>query len=54
MSQVIKLGDDITLTVVRTSHGAVQLGIEAPANIRILRAECEAIPRGLLADQKVA
>ena len=40
MSQVIKLGDNITLTVVRTSSGSVQLGIEAPRDIRILRAEC--------------
>ena len=40
MNQVIKLGEDITITVVRTSHGAVQLGVEAPRSIRIMRAEC--------------
>jgi carbon storage regulator CsrA len=41
ISEVIKLGDDITLTVVRASNGSVQLGIQAPRSIRIMRAECE-------------
>lgn len=41
MSQVIKLGDDITLTVVRTSNGSVKLGIDAPRHVRIMRAECD-------------
>ena len=40
MSQTIKLGDDITITVVRTSNGSVKLGVEAPRNIRISREEC--------------
>lgn len=39
MSQTIKLGDDITITVVRTSNGSVKLGVEAPRNIRISREE---------------
>jgi len=39
MSQVIRLGDDITITVVRTSQGSVKLGIEAPPSIRVMRAE---------------
>jgi carbon storage regulator len=54
MSQVIKLGDDITLTVVRTSNGSVQLGIEAPRNIRIMRAECDDASCFRLAEPKVA
>lgn len=47
MSQTIKLGDDITITIVRTSQGSVQLGVEAPQNIRIMRAGCgtETCPR---------
>ena len=44
MSEVIKLGDNITLTVVKTSNGSVQLGIDAPRSIRIMRAECEQPP----------
>jgi carbon storage regulator len=54
MSQVIKLGDDIVLTVVRTSSGSVQLGIDAPRNIRIMRAECDGIMRGESVIQKTA
>lgn len=38
-AQVIKLGDDITVTVVWTSKGAVKLGIESPASIRVMRRE---------------
>lgn len=36
----IQLGDDVTITVVRTSKGSVSLGIDAPANVRIIRSEC--------------
>lgn len=39
-TQVIKLGDDITVTVVRTSNGSVKLGIDAPSSVRVMRAEC--------------
>jgi carbon storage regulator len=51
MSQVIKLGDDITITVVRTSQGSVKLGIEAPSTIRITResADCSARSLGIQA-----
>ena len=35
----IKVGNDITITVVHTSWGAVMLGIEAPDNVNISRAE---------------
>ena len=38
-SQAIQLGDDITITVVRTSHGSVKLGISAPPDVRIARPE---------------
>ena len=42
-TQVIKLGEDITITVVRTANGSVKLGIDAPSSIRVMRGEfCEA------------
>lgn len=38
-SQVLQLGDDITITVIQTATGSVKLGIQAPPDIRILREE---------------
>lgn len=38
-SQAIQLGDDITITIIRTSHGSVKLGIQAPPDVRIARTE---------------
>ena len=38
-SQKIKLGDSIVITVVRVSGDKVRLGIEAPADLLVLREE---------------
>ncbi len=35
----IKIGDNITLKVVRVQGGSVRIGIEAPNNIQITRGE---------------
>jgi carbon storage regulator len=40
-SQRIKLGDSIVVTVVRVTGDKVRLGIEAPADILVLRGELE-------------
>lgn len=37
--EAIKLGDDITVTVVEIKGNQVRLGIEAPAGVRIYRNE---------------
>ncbi|MFO1044320.1 MAG: carbon storage regulator [Planctomycetaceae bacterium] len=37
--QVITLGDDIKITVLRTAGGSVKLGIEAPTHVRVSRPE---------------
>ena len=39
--QRIKLGDSIVVTVVRVSGDKVRLGIEAPADVLVLRDELE-------------
>ena len=39
--QQIKIGDDITLTVVRIDANRVRIGVAAPRDIRILRGELE-------------
>lgn len=43
----IHIGDDVTVTVLKTSGGTVRLGFEAPDDVRILRSElneCPAVP----------
>lgn len=40
-SERIRLGDKIVLTIVRVSGDKVRLGIEAPADLLVLREELE-------------
>ena len=35
----IRIGDNITITVLRTKGKAVRLGIEAPTNVPVIRGE---------------
>jgi carbon storage regulator CsrA len=37
--QQIQIGEDITVTVVRVKGQAVRVGVEAPDDVRVLRAE---------------
>lgn len=38
-NEVIQIGQEIVVKVISTGRGKVKLGIEAPANVRVLRAE---------------
>lgn len=38
--QVITLGDDIKIRILRTASGSVKIGIEAPRDLRVMREEC--------------
>ena len=38
-SETVQVGNNITITVLGVRRGRVKLGIEAPANMRILRGE---------------
>lgn len=38
-SETIKIGNDIEIMVTQIGHGKVKLGINAPANVRIIRSE---------------
>lgn len=38
-SEMIQIGDNIFVKVIRTGRSTVKIGIEAPANVRVLRAE---------------
>ena len=44
-SERIKVGDSIVVTVVRVAGDKVRLGIEAPADMLVLREELETRPR---------
>jgi carbon storage regulator len=43
-NEQIKLGDSIVLTVVKLSNDRVRLGINAPADVLVLRAELDTHP----------
>ncbi len=49
--QRIRLGDSIVVTVVRVSGDKVRLGIEAPADVLVLRDELE--PFTVVGDEEV-
>jgi carbon storage regulator len=38
----IRVGDSVVVTIVRVSGDKVRIGIEAPANVRVLRDELDA------------
>ena len=38
-SQFIRIGQDVTIKVIRTGKGAVKIGIDAPQDVRVLRGE---------------
>jgi len=42
----IRVGDSVVVTVVRVSGDKVRIGIEAPANVRVLRDELDADDMG--------
>lgn len=37
--ETIRIGDDVVIKVIKTGHGTVKIGIEAPNHIRVLRGE---------------
>ncbi len=43
LNEALKIGNDITVTVVRIAHDKVQLGISAPPDVLVLREELEPI-----------
>lgn len=45
-SEMIHIGDDVVVKVIRTGKSTVKIGIEAPAHVRVLRAElCDEAPK---------
>ena len=40
-AEIIRIGEDIVIKVIKTGKGTVKIGIEAPENVRVLRGELE-------------
>ncbi len=40
-SQLIQIGDNIVIKVIRTGPGTVKLGIDAPSDVRVMRGELD-------------
>ena len=51
-SETIRIGESIFVKVIRTGRGSVKIGIEAPANVRVVRGELT--PLGDLAAEQHA
>lgn len=45
VQEKIRIGNDITITVVRIKGNSVRIGIEAPESVRVMRPESESKPR---------
>jgi len=42
-SQLIQIGDNIVIKVIRTGPGTVKLGIDAPHDVRVMRGELDGV-----------
>ncbi|MBL4885040.1 MAG: carbon storage regulator [Planctomycetaceae bacterium] len=42
-SQLIQIGENIVIKIIRTSIGSVKIGIDAPKDIRIMRGELDEV-----------
>lgn len=38
-AQMIQIGDNIVIKVIQTGRSSVKIGVDAPANVRVLRGE---------------
>jgi carbon storage regulator CsrA len=45
VNQQIRLGNDITVTVLRVQGNTIRIGIEAPRDVRVVRAELPPLPQ---------
>ena len=45
IGESVRIGEDVTVMIVKNQDGQVRLGFQAPSHVRILRAELETIPR---------
>ncbi len=41
LNEKIQIGDDVTITIIKLRNNQIRIGIEAPRDVRVLRAELE-------------
>ena len=41
-SEMIQIGEDIVVKVIKTGRSTVKIGVDAPSNVRVFRAELSA------------
>jgi carbon storage regulator CsrA len=51
MQQQIKIGDQITVTILKVKGNTVRLGIQAPSDVRVIRGE---LPKRAVSDSEAA
>ena len=47
-AEVIRIGDNVIVKVIRTGKSTVKIGIEAPAHIQVLRGELTPHPKPVI------
>lgn len=50
----IKIGDDITIQVLRVGPRVVRFGIDAPDSVRVVREELEQLPDRSIVSERIA
>ena len=38
-AEVIRIGEDVVIKVIKTSKGSVKIGVDAPSDVRVMRGE---------------
>ena len=51
IGESVRIGEDVTVMIVKNQDGQVRLGFQAPNHVRILRTELETIPRQPIGNQ---
>jgi carbon storage regulator CsrA len=47
LNQQIRIGDDVTITVLRVKGNTIRIGVEAPRNVRVVRGELQPLSQRL-------
>lgn len=54
VNQQIRLGDDITVTILRVQGNSIRIGVEAPRNVRVVRGELSPLSESTGSESQIA